>query len=161
MKILGIDPGYERLGIAVIEKSDKLTVKSKEKLLFSETFKTLRTDEHPVRLAQIHKEIEKILKKYKPNRLGIETLFFNKNVKTAIKVSEVRGIILALAEKNNLKIFEMSPQQIKIAVTGYGNSDKTAIAKMIPLLIEIKKNSTILDDEFDAISAALAVVTQK
>jgi crossover junction endodeoxyribonuclease RuvC len=200
MKIIGIDPGYERLGIAVIEKTNHKSPHfakasrgaQKTNLVFSETFKTSTKDEHPERLFQIQTEIERIIKKYKPERLGIETLFFNKNVKTAIKVAEARGIILALAQKNNLKIFELSPQQIKIAVTGYGKSDKNAISKMVSLLIEIptstnysvanptfakgsgvarsafakgysvpKKNSTMLDDEYDAIATALAVMSQK
>jgi crossover junction endodeoxyribonuclease RuvC len=157
MKILGIDPGYERLGIAIIEKESS----KKNKLIFSETFKTSSKDSNAERLFQIQTEIERVIKKYKPERLGIETLFFNKNVKTAIKVAEARGIILALAQKNKLKIFELSPQQIKIAVTGYGKSDKTAISKMVSLLIETNKNSTMLDDEYDAIAAALAVMSQR
>lgn len=157
MKILGIDPGYERLGIAVLENQG-LGVRNQKKikLFFSETFRTSIKDSHPQRLFQIQKEIERVIKKYKPDRLGIETLFFNKNVKTAIKVAEARGIILALAEKNKLKIFELSPQQIKIAVTGYGGADKTSMIKMIPLLVEIKKNTIEFDDEFDAIGAGIA-----
>ena len=153
MKILGIDPGYERLGIAILE------TKQKPELIFSETFQTLKSDEHSVRLEQIYNEVEKIIKKYKPKKIGIETLFFNKNIKTAIKVAEVRGIVLTIAQKNNLQIFEISPQQIKIAVTGYGKSDKLAIAKMLPLLVKIKKNDIMLDDELDAVGCALAVPT--
>jgi crossover junction endodeoxyribonuclease RuvC len=159
MKILGIDPGYERLGIAVIEKTNHKS--QNPKLVFSETFKTSAKDSNAERLFQIQTEVERVIKKYKPERLGIETLFFNKNVKTAIKVAEARGIILAIAQKNKLKIFELSPQQIKIAVTGYGKSDKSAIAKMVSLLIETNKNSTMLDDEYDAIAAALAVMSQR
>ena len=167
MKVLGIDPGYERLGVAVIEANPSTTLGTKKpQLVFSECFKTSAKDQHPVRLTQIHEEIERVIKKYKPTHLGIETLFFNKNVKTAIKVAEARGIILALAQKNNLKVSELSPQAVKIAVTGYGKSDKTAIMKMVPLLVEIKpldpargkKNSTMLDDEFDAIAAGLCVL---
>lgn len=160
MKILGIDPGYERLGIAVLEKQKSETRNQKKmKLVFSETFKTSIKDSHPKRLFQIQKEIERVIKKYKPEKLGIETLFFNKNVKTAIKVAESRGIILALAEKNSLEILELSPQQIKIAVTGYGGADKTSMIKMIPLLVEIKNTKIKLDDEFDAIGVGIAVLT--
>lgn len=159
MKILGIDPGYERLGIAVVEGKE---------VLFSECFKTSAKDEHSKRLFEISEEIEKVIKKYKPERVGIETLFFNKNIKTAIKVAESRGIILSLSHKYNLKIFELSPQQIKIAVTGYGKSDKKAVGKMIPLLVKIKtfdssqgkKGGAKLDDELDAIACALAVPTR-
>lgn len=148
MKILGIDPGYERLGIAVIEGKE---------VLFSECFKTPTKDEHSKRLFEISEEVEKVIKKYKPEKIGIETLFFNKNIKTAIKVAEARGIILSLAHKHNLKIFEVSPQQIKIAVTGYGKSDKKAVGKMVPLLVNIKNIDEKIDDELDAIACALAV----
>jgi len=151
MRILGIDPGYERLGIAILEKDKKY------KVIFSECFKTSSKDKHAQRLSEIQTEIERVIKKYKPNKIGVETLFFNKNIKTAIKVAEARGIILSAAYKNKLKIFELSPQQIKIAVTGYGKSDKKAVAKMIPLLVDINKNGVMLDDELDAIACALAV----
>ena len=150
MKITGIDPGYERLGIAVIEEGNKPDV------LFSECFKTSIKDAHSKRLFQIQEEIENVFKKYKPERVGIETLFFNKNIKTAIKVAEARGIILACAEKYGCKIFEISPQQIKVAVTGYGKSDKKAVEKMIPLLVNFKENKKRIDDEMDAIACALA-----
>lgn len=151
MKILGIDPGYERLGIAVIETGQK------PKVLFSECFKTSTKDPHSKRLFEIQEEIEKVFKKYKPEKTGIETLFFNKNIKTAIKVAEARGIILAFAEKYSSKIFEISPQQIKLAVTGYGKSDKKAVEKMIPLLVKFDEERKRIDDELDAIACALAV----
>ena len=151
MRVLGIDPGYERLGIAVLETGHK------PELIFSECFKTSTKDLHSERLAKIQKELEKIIKKYKPEILGVETLFFNKNIKTAIKVAEARGIILATAQINKLKIQELSPQQIKIAVTGYGKSDKKAIMKMIPMLVDLKQKTKMLDDEFDAIAASIAI----
>ncbi len=161
MIVLGIDPGYERLGISVIEKtpSSASLGTSKPKLVFSECFKTSPKDEHAERLSQIHIEIERILNKYKPSHLGIETLFFNANVKTAMKVAESRGVILALAKKHGLTVVELSPQEIKIAVTGYGNSDKKAVIKMIPLLIDLNKKSIMLDDEYDAIGVGLCVLT--
>ncbi len=168
MKILGIDPGYERLGIAILEKSKKgkacpvmakpfYGARNKIELIFSETFKTSAKDSHPERLFQIQKEVERVIKKHKPERLGIETLFFNKNVKTAIRVAEARGIILAIAKKYGLEIREISPQQIKIAVTGYGNANKDSIIKMVSLLINFKNNKIKLDDEFDAIASAISV----
>lgn len=155
MKILGIDPGYERLGIAIVEKNPE---NRNPNLIFSETFKTSANDTDAERLFQIQKEIERVIKKYRPEKMGIETLFFNKNIKTAIKVAEARGIILACAKKYNLEITELSPQQVKIAVTGYGRSDKKAIIKMIPLLIQIKEKKKFFDDEYDAIAASLAVL---
>ncbi|NCS98708.1 crossover junction endodeoxyribonuclease RuvC [Candidatus Parcubacteria bacterium] len=157
MKVLAIDPGYERLGIAVLEKEDGTT---KEKLVFSECFKTLASDPHPLRLAQIQKRIEEVLKEYKPDDLSIETLFFNKNVKTALMVAEARGVIIATCKNFGCEVFEYSPQQIKTSVTGDGGSDKNSIIKMIPLLIKLEKEVKI-DDEFDAIAAGICHISSK
>lgn len=155
MRVLAIDPGYERLGVAILDKQKP--GEKKPTLVFSTCIQTSAKDTHSKRLSEIHTQIESILKEYFPTHLGIETLFFSKNVKTAIKVAESRGIILALAELHNLKITELSPQAIKIAVTGHGASDKTAVIKMVPLLIDIK-TSIKFDDEYDAIATGLCTL---
>lgn len=155
MRVLAIDPGYERLGVAVLDKQKQ--GERKPTLIYSTCIQTSVKDIHSKRLADIHTQIESILKEYSPTNLGIETLFFSKNVKTAIKVAESRGIILALAHLYNLKITELSPQAIKVAVTGHGASDKKAIIKMVPLLIEIKKQIKF-DDEYDAIATGLCTL---
>ena len=151
MKILAIDPGYERLGIAVLEKNkgDK-----KETLLFSECFKTKTTNTHPERLLLLGQELEKIILKYVPEALAIETLFLTTNHKTVMLVSEARGVILYESAKHNLSVFEYSPPQIKSVVTGNGHCDKKAIIKMIPLLVKIDKEVKY-DDEYDAIAVGL------
>ena len=156
MRVLSIDPGYERLGIAVLEKEDS----KKEFLVFSECFKTSSKEEHSFRLAKIQKRIGEIIKKYSPDDLAIETLFFNKNVKTALLVAEARGVIIATSKNAGLETYEYSPQQIKIAVTGSGSGDKTSIIKMVPLLIKIDKEIKI-DDEFDAIAAGICHLSEK
>jgi crossover junction endodeoxyribonuclease RuvC len=127
MRILGIDPGYERLGVAVLEKNkgDK-----KEKVIFSECFKTSSKLDFSERLLLIGDEVNKIIKKYKPEILSIETLFLTTNQKTVMHVAEARGVILYEAIKNDLKIFEASPLQIKMATTGYGKADKNQVIKM-------------------------------
>jgi crossover junction endodeoxyribonuclease RuvC len=149
MKIIAIDPGYERLGIAVLEKGT-----GKEILLFSECFKTLATEKHEARLKLIGGEIEKIIKEYKPEAMAIETLFFKTNAKTAMKVSEARGVMLYEAAKNNLKLAEFTPLQIKVAVTGYGKSDKNQVTEMVKKLIKIDQPIKY-DDEYDAIAVGL------
>lgn len=153
MKILGIDPGYERLGIAILEKNkgDK-----KETLIYSECFKTPSKLDFNERSLMIGIKIKEILKEYKPEILSIETLFLNTNQKTVMQVAEVRGIIIYLAKEYNLKIFEASPPQIKSSITGYGKSDKEQIRKMVGLLIKLpeEKNKS-LDDELDAMAIAL------
>jgi len=152
MKILGIDPGFERMGIAVLEKNqgDK-----KEKVIFSECFKTSATLAFSERLHLIGGEVERVIKKYKPEALSIETLFLTTNHKTVMHVAEARGVMVYEAQKAGLKIFEASPPQIKIATTGYGRADKSQIIKMVGILVDIDKKEKKLDDELDAIAIAL------
>jgi len=154
MRILAIDPGYERLGIAILEKLTEVKPRSGEVLVFSECFKTSAKEAHHVRLGQIHDHIEKIVETYRPDALSIETLFFENNAKTAMKVSEARGIVIGLCASLGLSVVEFSPLQIKAAVTGNGRSDKTSMIKMIPLLLKIDKEIKH-DDEFDAIACGL------
>ena len=154
MRILGIDPGFERLGIAILESSYAKASKDKEKVVFSECFKTSAKLEFSERLNLIGEEVRKIIKKYHPEVLAIETLFLNTNQKTVMRVAEARGVVIYEAAQAGLKIFEASPPQIKIATTGYGRSDKTQIIKMVKMLIKID-NSKTSDDELDAIAIAL------
>lgn len=150
MKILGIDPGYDRLGIAIIEKPKK----GKEILLYSDCLQTSAKDSIYERFGKIGSEIKKIIEKYRPDSLAIETLFITKNQKTAMRVSEARGIILYEAINAKIPIYEYTPMQIKVAVTSDGNSDKERILKMVRILIEIPKKDA-KDDEYDAIAVAL------
>jgi len=155
MRIIGIDPGYDRIGIAVVEKKSP---REKETLVHSECFTTSAKTEIYERLTAVGLQIRNIIETYKPEALAMETLFITKNQKTAMHVSESRGIIAYEAKLHNMPIFEYSPPQIKIAVTGYGKSDKTQVIKMIPLLIQFspeKMAQKILDDEYDAIAVAL------
>lgn len=149
MKVIAFDPGYERLGIALIEKQNR-----KDVLLYSECFQTDKNQEHSRRLFHIYKRIKELIEEFEPDTAALESLFFTNNQKTALKVAEVRGVIMAVCESYALKIFEYTPASIKIGVTGYGKSDKTAIIKMIPLLIKIKKEIKF-DDEYDAIAVAI------
>ncbi len=156
MKILGIDPGYDRVGIAIVEK----TAKSKEILLYSECLQTSSKDTFYVRLRQVGKKIEEIIALYSPDALAIESLFITKNQKTAMRVAEARGVIAYEAVKKDIPIYEYTPLQIKIAVTGHGTSDKTQVTKMIPLLIKISEKKS-LDDEYDAIAVALTCMASE
>ncbi|OGI66391.1 crossover junction endodeoxyribonuclease RuvC [Candidatus Nomurabacteria bacterium RIFCSPLOWO2_02_FULL_40_10] len=149
MRILGIDPGFERLGIAVLEKNG-----GKECVIFSECFKTSAKLEFAERLKLIGAEVRKIIKEYKPEVLAIETLFLNTNQKTVMRVAEARGVAVYEAAQAGLKIFEASPPQIKIATTGYGRSDKAQINKMVKILVDIDESKKS-DDELDAIAIAL------
>jgi len=150
MHIVAIDPGYERLGIAVLDNEKK----ENDCLVFSECFKTSAKDTHDFRLAQIKKRFEEILKEFNPGELAIEDLFFNTNQKTAMLVAEVRGLIIGISRDFGLKVFEYKPQEIKVAISGNGRSDKGAIIKMVPILTNINKEIQY-DDEYDAIACGL------
>jgi crossover junction endodeoxyribonuclease RuvC len=150
MKILGIDPGFERIGIAIIERKPK----EKDALVYSYCFKTSAKIPFHERLTAIGNEIEKIIKKYKPEALAIEKLYFTTNQKTVMGVSEARGVIIYSASRNGLQIFEYTPPQIKVAVTGYGKADKNMVMSMVPKLIYIDKKISS-DDELDAIAIGL------
>ncbi|MDP3962810.1 MAG: crossover junction endodeoxyribonuclease RuvC [bacterium] len=156
MRILGIDPGYDRVGISIVEKVGK----NKEVLIFSECFQTSSKDSFYTRLSQVGEKVSKIIKKYSPDSLAIESLFITKNQKTAMRVSEARGVIMYEAVKAGLPVFEYTPLQIKVAVTGHGSSDKAQIIKMIPLLIKLPDKKAH-DDEYDAIAVALTCIAHE
>lgn len=157
MKILGIDPGFGRVGIAILEKNK---TDKKESVLFSECFKTSAKLDFSERILLIGREVKKVIKKYKPEVLSIETLFLNTNQKTVMRVAEARGVILYEAAQAGLKIFEASPPQIKIATTGYGRANKEQVMKMVKILVEIDKSKTS-DDELDAIAIAITAFAHK
>ncbi|MBI2025309.1 crossover junction endodeoxyribonuclease RuvC, partial [Candidatus Kaiserbacteria bacterium] len=154
MRILAIDPGYDRLGIAVVEGDA-----SRPALLWSDCVlpeKGMREE----RLAHVSRAVASAIKKYSPDAIAIETLFFNKNRKTAVGVAEARGAILAAAGLASLRIVEYSPQQVKSAVTGHGGADKAAVARMIPKLLFLPEKKR-LDDEMDAIALGITALARR
>ncbi|MSU45137.1 MAG: crossover junction endodeoxyribonuclease RuvC [Candidatus Zambryskibacteria bacterium] len=162
MKIISIDPGYERLGIAIIEKLPKGKTFGKEVLVFSECFKTSSKLPHHERLALIGNRIKEVIKKFRPEQLATEKLFFSGNQKTAMLVAEARGVILYTGSSLGLEVFEYTPNQVKIAITGYGRSEKKQMIDMTKKLIVVNSPSNRLgtsktnsDDEFDAIAIGL------
>lgn len=156
MRILAIDPGYDRLGIAVVEKQN-----GREVALFSACAVTDKKQMHHERLAHIGREVKKIIAEWKPEVLAIETLFLFSNQKTAMKVAEARGVILYEAARAGLLVFEYTPLQIKIAVTGYGRSDKRQVTEMVKKLISLPFQKR-LDDEYDALAIGLTcLATEK
>lgn len=151
MRILSIDPGYERLGVAILDKEKG----QKEVLVFSDCIKTSPKDNFEDRLTQIGLKIEELIFIYKPTALSIENLFISNNQKTAMRVAEVRGTLIYICRKNNLSIREFTPLQVKLSVTGDGKSSKDQMIKMVKLLIKGTKQDA-LDDEYDAIAVGLA-----
>jgi crossover junction endodeoxyribonuclease RuvC len=149
MRVISIDPGYDRIGIAVMELEN-----DKEKLIHSSCIETNKSQELYLRLTQLGKEFEQLLKVYSPTAVAIETLFFNKNVKTAMGVAQARGIFIYLSQIQNCAFYEFGPQEIKIAVTGYGKSDKGAVIDMVKRLVP-EAPAAALDDEYDAIAVGI------
>jgi crossover junction endodeoxyribonuclease RuvC len=149
MRVISVDPGYDRLGVAVLELSD-----GKEKLIHSTCIETDKKQTLNDRILYIGREFEKIINNHSPDTLGIETIFFNKNVKTAIGVAQARGVVIYIAQTHDCRVYEFGPQEIKIAVTGYGKSDKNAVIDMVKRLVDNVPDKA-LDDEYDAIAVGI------
>lgn len=150
VRILGIDPGFDRLGICVLDK-----YQNKEELVHSQCITTSKKESFESRLAEIGTKLTKILETYKPQELAIETLFFTTNQKTIITVAEVRGICIYLSHIHDLSIHEYSPPQIKLTIAGHGRATKEDIAHMVPKILKQPMKTGTLDDELDAIAIAL------
>ena len=154
MRVLAIDPGFDRLGIAVIEGDP-----SKPVHVWSECVEPQKGAPQ-ARLSEVYHSVHEAIQTYSPDCLAIESLFFSTNVKTAMKVAEARGAVLAAAGASSLDVQEYSPQEVKLAVTGYGAADKKAVASMIPHLILLPSKKR-LDDELDAIALGIAALTRR
>lgn len=152
MKVLAVDPGYDRLGVAVIEKQD-----NQEIVLYSHCIETDKQAELKTRIHEAGKVFRDLLKEHQPDAVGIENLFFNKNQKTAIGVAQMRGVILYLAQEAGAEVMEFGPQEIKIATTGYGKSDKQAVIDMVKRLVRNAPEKA-LDDEYDAIAVGITTL---
>ena len=150
MKVLSIDPGFDRLGIAILEKNN-----GKEEVLYSECLKATKGIERESQILIIGNRIREVIDEWKPSDLAIETLFFNQNITSALGVAEARGVVIYEAMRAGLKIFEYSPQAIKIAVTGHGKADKRSVEAMVLRLVELPKKDATLDDEVDAIALGI------
>jgi len=149
-RILGVDPGIERLGWGFIEKTP-----GGIKRLDSGVKRTLKTKKESERLFEIYEFLDDLIKKGKPETLSTEKLFFAKNVKTALIIGEVRGLILALSAKHSLTLKEFAPLEVKMAVCGYGRAEKSSVASMVGLMLNLPQNK-LLDDETDALALAIA-----
>lgn len=149
MRVLAIDPGYGRCGVALLEKVDGKAV-----WIYSDCIETSAKDAFPERLAAVASACAILVKKHKPDALAMERLFFNSNQKTAMHVAEVRGAILHVAATAELPSFEYTPGQVKSATTGYGKADKKQVTSMLHMLLKIEKEVQH-DDEYDAIAVGV------
>ena len=150
MKILGIDPGLGRTGYAILEQNGKDIL-----MLACGVITTETKIPDWQRLLEIKQDLNSLIQKYKPDAICIESLFFFKNAKTVMSVSQARGVVLVTAAEHKLKIIEVTPLQVKIAATGYGKAEKRQVQTMIVKLLKLKKIPTP-DDAADAAAIAWA-----
>lgn len=154
MIILGLDPGSTRIGYGFIKK-EKRGFKFIESGLLAISAK----DRHQ-RLLELERSLARLLKKKKPDLVVLERLYFAKNLKTVIEVSESRGVLTFILIKHKIPLLEFTPLEIKLAVTGYGLSDKKAVIKVIAKILNLDK---IVggDDAADALAAAITGAIHK
>lgn len=149
MRVLGIDPGFGRCGMAILEKKG-----GHEHIVYSTCIETLSEKPYAERLLAVVNECEKLIHTHSPSAIALERLYFNSNQKTAMQVAEVRGALLFVAARAEISVFEYTPAQVKAATTGWGKSDKKGVAQMLRLLLKIEKDIRH-DDEYDAIAVGL------
>jgi crossover junction endodeoxyribonuclease RuvC len=149
MRVLGIDPGSETLGWGVVEGSGLKyslvefgTVKSSPKLAF------------PKRLARIYDGVTEVIEKFGPDVLSIEEAFYAVNAQVALKLGQVRGVVLVLGEQRGLEIAEYAPRLIKQTVVGYGAAEKPQVQEMVRVLLRLKSPPTP-HDAADALATAI------
>ena len=148
MIILGIDPGTAATGFGIVKKSNELS-----SIAFG-CIETSRNSSTAQRLDKLHNELNKLIKKYKPNIMAIEEIFFFKNLKTVIKVSEARGVCLLAASQSRIPVKECTPLQVKQAVTTYGRAEKKQMQEMVKILLNLKEIPKP-DDAADALAVAI------
>lgn len=147
--ILAIDPGYDRIGVAVVKPGRP------SELLHSMCIETSNKDSQQQRLRDVYTRVTKVIQIYHPTHIALETLFFSVNKKTVIKVAEARGIIVLLAGLHDVPLIELSPQEVKQSMTGVGNASKEQVQKMTALTLKLDTKGK-LDDEIDAIALGVA-----
>ena len=151
MIAMGIDPGTARCGFGLIEaEGDRL------KALEFGSIETHPKARMQDRLEKIYDAVDGLMKKYQPDVMGVEKLFFGRNATTAIPVGQARGVVLLAAAKNRIELAELTPAEIKLSVTGYGGADKQQVMFMIEKLLKIEERIA-LDDTADALAVAIAV----
>lgn len=147
--ILGFDPGFADTGFGVIAKDNNSL-----RFLAAGSIRTAKTKDFVQRLQIIYSEADKLIKKYKPDIIAVEKLYFAKNVKTALDVGQARGVLLLAISKNSKEIFEFTPLQVKQAVCANGQASKQQVGLMVKTILGLK---TILksDDAADALAVAI------
>jgi len=151
MTILGVDPGTARTGYGVVRNSRGNSLEC----VSYNCITTAKGKKPGTRLLSLEKELLLVLNEYKPDAVVVERLYFFKNLKTAIPVSEARGVILLAIAKKKLPVFELTPLQVKMAITGYGRADKKQMQRMVQQILNLS-HIPKPDDAADALGLAIA-----
>ena len=150
MIVIGIDPGYGRVGYGIISYNQ-----NKYKVIEYGCITTKEKSYFPKRLNKIEEDLEQIIKKYPfIDAASVEELYFNTNTTTAINVAQARGVIINTLARNGIEVFEYTPLQAKQAVVGYGRAEKTQVKEMTKKLLKLE-NMPALDDTTDALAIAI------
>lgn len=155
MKILGIDPGTATTGYGIIENRD-----GKLRALEYGCIKTSPKKRAETRLAEIYKDLNHLIKKHQPGILAVESVFFYKNVKTAIAVAQSRGVVLLAATQAKVPVVEYTPLQVKSTLTSYGKAEKKQVQYMVQKLLDLKSIPKP-DDAADALAVAICAANFK
>lgn len=154
-RVIGIDCGTAIVGWSVLDKVGSKLIHIDSGAVITEA----KTD-MSLRLKKIYEELDELIKKYKPNEMAIEDLFFFKNEKTVISVGQGRGVIILSGATNDLKVYDYTPLQVKSAVTGYGRADKDQVQFMVGKILKMKEVPK-LDDITDAIAVSICHLNTK
>lgn len=149
MIILGIDPGTATVGYGILDKNG-----NKLKAIEYGCIRTKSCDKDGDRLVCIEKELQKLVKFYKPEEAAVEKLYFVKNIKTGIAVSQARGVMMCVLARLKIPAFEYTPLQVKLNVTGYGQAPKLQIQRMVKGILGLKE-LPYPDDAADALAIAI------
>ena len=175
MRIIGIDPGTATTGYSIIEEIDKKKEKKGRSGGKGDDFSWIKVIDYGCiitdsflpdgqRLKIINNELNKLIKKHKPDVLAVESLYFFKNLKTAIPVSQAKGVILLTAAKKRMPVYEFTPLQMKMAITGYGKAEKKQVQEMIKVIFGLegkpKDKNKRKDDATDALGIAFCCALQ-
>ncbi len=153
---MGIDPGVAKVGFGLVRKIQNPKSKIQNRLRYLD-YGLIKTDPSwppEKRLRKIYLEMLRLIREWKPKALAVESVYFFKNLKTALPVSQARGVILLAAAQKKVPVYEITPLQAKIAITGYGRAEKKQVQRMVKILLDLKEIPKP-DDIADALSIAI------
>ena len=151
MIVLGIDPGTAATGYGIVERTG-----GRLRAIDYGCIETLPSHDLPRRLMEIHQGVSELIATHHPSLLGVERLFFNRNVKTAFAVGQARGVVLLAAAEQGLPVFEYGPHEVKLAVTGYGRAGKEQVQRMVQMVLGMPTLPRP-DDAADALAVAICL----